>query len=227
VLWSAVADFAGAPGGADGLGVALAGATTARLASGYVGSPPGAATGPPFESMTLWDLGNIYRGVASTVGQSRFNDLLAHVEDDGSRRSDAALAAVYGAVGEVPGGSTATGVTDALAILSAPDTPVFAPGSAGSPLAGVQARLTRDLVAFNLAAHPEWATDDVREALRTARTREGLGGIALLLYDQENQFGERHSPELEALRQAVNDQVAATGIGQATSQVTLTSAGGG
>ncbi len=42
VLWHAVADFAADPGGTDGLGAALAGATTARLASGYVGLPPGA-----------------------------------------------------------------------------------------------------------------------------------------------------------------------------------------
>jgi hypothetical protein len=227
VLWSAVADLAGAPGGADGLGVALAGATTARLASGYVGVPPGAATSAPFESGTLPGLAGVYTKVASTVGQSRFNDLLAHVEDDGDRLGDAAVAAAYGVAGEVPGGSTATGVTDALAILSAPDTQVLAPGSAGSPLAGVQARLTRDLVAFNLAAHPEWATGDVREALRSARAREGPDGIVLLMYDQENQFGEGHSPELSALRGAVQQQLGTTGIGQSTSAAATTSSAGG
>ncbi len=40
LLWNAVADFAADPAGTDGLGAALAGATTARLASGYVGLPP-------------------------------------------------------------------------------------------------------------------------------------------------------------------------------------------
>ncbi len=119
-------------------------------------------------------------------------------------------------------------MTDALTILTAPDIRVAAPGSGGSPLAGVHARLTRDLVAFNLIAHPEWATDDLRNALRTARVADGLDGVALLVHDEENQFGgAAASPELTALRTAVLDQEEAAGIVMPTALVATTSSGGG
>jgi hypothetical protein len=227
LLWNAVADFAVDPGGTEGLGAALAGATTARLASGYVGLPAGATTGTPFSPQTLPNLATIYSTVAGNVGQSRFANMVAHVEYDGDRLDDAGRAAAFGIVGEIPGGSTLAGVTDALSILTAPSTRVAAPGSDASPLAGVQARLTRDLVAFNLIARPEWATGDLRDALRSAAAQEGPGGVALLLHDEENQFSIPASPELTALRTAVLGQEQAAGIVMPSELVAMTSSEGG
>jgi hypothetical protein len=183
-LWDAVRLFAEDPGGIDGLSSAVAGTTTARLVDSYqVGTQLAAEDGfreatYPFETISLVRLGEVYRTVATTVGNERFSSLVEAVEQD-NRLEDATWAAVSGIVGEAPGGDAVAGVVDAL--LVAEQDPEVTGG--GNPLAGVEPHVTKQLVALTLVARPDLATLEVRSLLLNAVDEAGANGVHDLMRD--------------------------------------------
>src|SRR5690606_992244 len=122
-LWRAVGHLGQEAGGALGIGRALAGTTTARLAESYATATERAAAGlpgnlGPFGPHDLGALGEVYERVAVTVGNARFTAVVGAVESDGDRVAAAVASVTAGAVSEVPGGSTLAGAAQALDVLA-------------------------------------------------------------------------------------------------------------
>jgi hypothetical protein len=207
VLWSAVGHLGEAPGGAEGLSTALAGATTARLAAGYAAtaelSGAGFQSPDPIDGDHLDQLGAVYRRVVSAVGNARFRSVVDAVESDGGGLEAAAASVAYGIAGEVPGGSTAAGVTEALSILAADGTETTGGGSA---LRGLASSLSRDLVAFNLMARPDLATDGLVAALREARASGDESALYRLVHDSSAVLSTGGGAALLELQQLVDQQ---------------------
>ncbi|HET9608553.1 MAG TPA: hypothetical protein VFP06_03035 [Acidimicrobiales bacterium] len=184
-LWGAVGHLGQDPGGTLGLSSALTGTTTTRLAASYATASDlaraGAPTGvSPFTPDDLDRLGEVYRTVASTVGNARFNAVVDAVESDGDRLEAALTSVTQGVVSELPGGATVTSAAEALDILTR-DQPEVTGG--GSTMSGLAVHLTRDLVAFTLQARPDLATPGVVAALREAKATDGDLGVHLLIHD--------------------------------------------
>jgi hypothetical protein len=207
VLWNAVGHLGEAPGGAEGLSTALAGATTARLAAGYAATAELSGAGfqapDPIDGDHLDQLGAVYRRVVSAVGNARFRSVVDAVESYGGGLEAAAVSVAYGIAGEVPGGSTAAGVTEALSILAADGTEMAGGGSA---LGGLASSLSRDLVAFNLMARPDLATDGLVAALREARASGDESALYRLVHDSSAVLGTGGGAALLELQQLVDQQ---------------------
>ncbi|HEX6422337.1 MAG TPA: hypothetical protein VFZ79_02600 [Acidimicrobiales bacterium] len=207
-LWDAVGHLGQDPGGTTGLSSALAGTTTTRLTAGYAtgvdlaraGSP---STVSPFGAEDLDHLGEVYRTVATTVGNVRFDAVVDAVESDGDRLGAALASVSHGVVSEVPGGSTLAGATAALDILTRDDTQVT---GGGSTMSGLAVHLTRDLVAFNLQARPDLATPGVVAALGAAKAADGDLGVHVLLHDDRAPLDTTGGDALAELQRLVDRQ---------------------
>jgi len=207
-LWGAVGHLAQDPGGTLGLSSALTGTTTTRLAASYATASDLARAGAPtdvspFTAEDLDRLGEVYRTVATTVGNARFNAVVDAVESDGDRLEAALTSVTQGVVSELPGGATVTSAAEALDILTR-DQPEVTGG--GSTMSGLAVHLTRDLVAFNLQARPDLATPGVVAALREAKATDGDLGVHLLIHDDRAPLDTSGGRALADLQRLVDHQ---------------------
>lgn len=221
-LWATVGDLAEEPGGAEGLGAALGGATTRRLAAGaaaYQGelrADAGASAVAPLAPNSLRELGQLYTRTAVAAGNARFQAIAGHVER-GPTTEDAIRPIVNGALGEIPGGSVAAGGVHTLE-LATTEPPEVTGG--GAVTRGLEPSLTAALVRLDLAHRPDLATEAVTRALREAEAA-GPTGVYDLIHgdDQVSRTGAgRELSELQALVTAQEDVVdvrLATGLDRA------------
>jgi hypothetical protein len=224
VLWATVGELAQLPGGDEGLGAALSGATTHRLAAGVVAHQGelahGARPSPvaPLAPDGLRDLGRLFARTTAAAGQARFEAIADHVEQ-GPTTGDAVRPILDGALGELPGGSVAAGAVHSLE-LAASGTPDVTGG--GPVTRGLEPTLTAALVRLDLAHHPELATDAVLHALRAAEDA-GPTGVYDLIHGDDRVAATgagRELSELQALVTAQEDLVdvrSATATDQALS----------
>jgi hypothetical protein len=224
VLWDAVGHLGEDPGGAEGLSTALGGTTTARLTASYTTAAERAradvpTTVHPFGPEGLDQLGDVYRVMSTTVGNARFQSVVDAAESDGGRLDAGITSVAYGLAGELPGGSTAAGVTEALDILTS-ETPEVTGG--GSTTAGLAVRLTRDLVAFNLLAHPDLATPGLTTALQAAKQEQGDLGVYRLLHDDRAPLNTPDGMALADLQALVDNQEERIGLDLALAADELT-----
>jgi len=234
-LWTTVGELAQAPGGADGLGMALGGATTARLSAGAAALPaemraaglpspaapaapgiplapaapaaPGIPLAPagPVAPNSLRELGRLYARTATAAGNARFEAIADHVEQ-GPTIEEAVRPIIDGALGEFPGGSTVDGAVHSLELATA-DPPEVTGG--GPVTRGLEPTLTAALVRLDLAHRPDLATEAVARALHEAE-EAGPTGVYDLIHGDDRVAatgGGRALSELQALVTAQEDVV--------------------
>ncbi len=210
-LWATVGDLAQLPGGDEGLGAALSGATTRRLAAGVVVHQGelahGALPSPvaPLAPDGLRELGRLYARTTAAAGHARFEAIAEHVEQ-GATTEEAARPVLDGALGELPGGSVAAGAVHSLE-LATTEPPEITGG--GPVTRGLEPTLTAALVRLDLAHHPELATDAVLRALRAAE-EAGPTGVYDLIHGDDRVAATgagRELSELQALVTAQEDLV--------------------
>lgn len=220
LLWEAVARLAEAPGGVAGLQDAVEGMTTVRL--GELAAPERAASGGdlgPYDGADLVELGETYRRLVYEVGNERFNSLVAAAEQ-GVAPQDASLSVLYGVIGEAPGGSTLAGVIEGLRGFAGDGAQVT---GGGSPIEGLELRLTRDLILQNLAADPGLGADpDLGAVLEQVSVRQGEAGLHDLVHGSQHELNDEAGPGLTRLRDLVREQEATVNLAVATMGAELT-----
>jgi hypothetical protein len=210
-LWATVGELAQLPGGDEGLGAALSGATTHRLAAAVVVHQGelahGALPSPvaPLAPDGLRDLGRLYARTTAAAGNARFEAIADHVEQ-GPTTEEAVRPVLDGALGELPGGSVAAGAVHSLELATAEPPDV----TGGGPVTrGLEPTLTAALVRLDLAHHPDLATDAVLRALREAE-EAGPTGVYDLIHGDGRVAATaagRDLSELQALVTAQEDLV--------------------
>lgn len=220
ILWEAVGYLADVPGGVAGLQDAVEGLTTVRL--GELADPARVAGGGelgPFDSSDLVELGETYQRLAYEVGNERFNSLVDAAEQ-GVQPADASLSVVYGVIGEVPGGSTLAGVVEGLRGFAA-DAPHVTEG--GSPIEGLELRLTRDLILQNLATDPALGADrQLGAVLEQVSARQGEVGLHDLVHGSQHALNDEAGPGLTRLRDLIQRQEATVNLAVARMGAELT-----
>ncbi len=204
VLWDAARALAGEPGGSAGLNAAIEGTTTVRL-GGLVDPTLAGSNGDygPYHGDDLRELGEVYWRLAAEVGNERFNSIVDALETD-TRVQDATMAVVTGVAGEVPGGSTAAGITEALVTYSTGPPGVT---GGGNPIDGLAAHLTRDLVIHNVETVPELQSDtQLRTVIEEVCRTRGQVGLHDLVHGSEHELDDVAGPGLDRLRALIDAQ---------------------
>jgi hypothetical protein len=210
-LWTTVGELAQLPGGDEGLGAALSGATAHRLAAGVVAHQDelahGARPSPvaPLAPDGLRDLGGLYARTTAAAGQARFEAIADHVEQ-GATTGDAVRPVLDGALGELPGGSVVAGAVHSLETATSGSPHVT---GGGAVTGGLEPALTAALVRLDLTHHPELATDAVLRALREAEDTGPTGVYDLIHGDHQvaSTGAGRELSDLQALVTAQEDLV--------------------
>lgn len=204
VLWDAARALAGEPGGSAGLNAAIEGTTTVRL-GGLVDPTLARSNGDygPYHGDDLRELGEVYWRLATEVGNERFNSIVDALETD-TRVQDATMAVVTGIAGELPGGSTAAGITEALVTYSTGPPGVT---GGGNPIDGLAAHLSRDLVIHNVETVPELQSDtQLRTVIEEVCRTRGQVGLHDLVHGSEHELDDVAGPGLDRLRALIDAQ---------------------